>query len=393
MIKRNIRLFYLLVGCQALALGLIWPAYVLYFRQFQVTLFQVAVLAAVFEASIIVFELPTGVLADRFGRKLSTIAGFGALALAGVAFIFLKSFEGFLVAEILFGLGESFISGALEALAVDSAGADFDDKFGRRLFSNRAGIKSGCLLVGMLTGGTLAAVKLSSLFIPVAVIFMAGFLLAFLLREPPRQKTTSGPKDYAPKKSIKELIFASGLGPLFAVGLMANFAFEGPDQFWQVQFSEILKIDAYYFGIMTASGLLLVTVISRWTERFYDYPGHYLLICFVAAAAGIWGVVSGILGWALAGIIAVFAIKELFQPAVSFQINSKISSENRATILSGYNLTCSIGEVAAALLAGVISSRLGLAGVFHFAAISAILVPILYRAFNRIESRAVTSSQ
>ena len=132
MIRKNIRLFYALVGCQALSLGLIWPAYVLYFRHYHVTLFEVATLAAVFEASIIIFELPTGIMADRIGRKLSILAGFAAYVLSGAAFIFLQNFEGFLLAEILFGLGESLISGALDALAAAGKVASYGRGRARR---------------------------------------------------------------------------------------------------------------------------------------------------------------------------------------------------------------------------------------------------------------------
>jgi len=388
-IRKNIRFFYALVGCQALSLGLIWPAYVLYFRHYHVTLFEVATLAAVFEASIIIFELPTGILADKIGRKPSTSAGFAAYILSGGAFIFLQNFEGFLLAEVLFGLGESLISGALDALAVDSAGQDYNDSFGKRLFSNKARVKSGALLVGMLGGGALAGWDLPVLFYPITIIFIAGLLLSFLLTEPQRIAKESGKENKKTKRSVKEIVFASGLGPLFAVGLMANFAFEGPDQFWQVQFSEVMLVNAYYFGLLTAAGLLIVALIARWTEKFYDHLGVYLLACFIIVAAGVWGVATGKAGWAVAGIIGVFAVKELFQPAISYRINSRIGGANRATVLSGYNLTCSIGEVAAALLAGIIAARHGLITVFHFAAISAILVPILYRAFKRIEARAV----
>ncbi len=377
------------MGCQALSLGLIWPAYVLYFRHYHVTLFEVATLAAVFEASIIIFELPTGILADRLGRKLSTSAGFAAYVLSGAAFIFLQNFAGFLLAEVLFGLGESLISGALEALAVDSAGKNYNDSFGKRLFSNRVRVKSGALLVGMLGGGALAGWNLSVLFYPITIIFMAGMLLSFLLTEPERKIKEIGTENNKSKRSVKEIVFASGLGPLFAVGLMANFVFEGPDQFWQVQFSEVMHINAYYFGLLTAAGLLVVALVARWTEKFYDHLGAFLLACFAVAAAGVWGVATGRIGWAVGGIIGVFAIKELFQPAISYRINSRIKSANRATVLSGYNLTCSVGEVAAAFLAGIIAARHGLITVFHFAAISAILVPILYRAFKRIEARAM----
>ena len=117
---RNIKVFLLAETVLAACGGFILPIYVLYFRYFCITLFQVALLAAVFEASVLVFEIPTGLFADRYGRKLSVGIGFFLFAVSGLVFLLYRNFTGFLMAEVLFGLAEAFISGAGEALAVDS---------------------------------------------------------------------------------------------------------------------------------------------------------------------------------------------------------------------------------------------------------------------------------
>ena len=72
--RRNISLFYVLESQAALFGGLILPVYVLYFRLYDISLLQVAILAAVFEATVLIFELPTGILADRHGRRGKALA-------------------------------------------------------------------------------------------------------------------------------------------------------------------------------------------------------------------------------------------------------------------------------------------------------------------------------
>ena len=63
-------------------------------------------------------------------------------------------------------------------------------------------------------------------------------------------------------------------------------------------------------------------------------------------------------------IILYFIIKELIRPIFSVAINRAIGSAGRATFLSGYNLTCSLGEVASGIMVGIIASRVGLPAVF-----------------------------
>lgn len=171
--------------------GLILPVYVIYFRLYDVTLFQVALLAAVFESTIILSELPTGIFADRYGRKLSTAIGFFFLIISGAVFLGWKSFYGFLAAEIIFGIGETFISGVLEALAVDSTAEN--DRAGTlsRLFSARTVVKTSSLSLGMIAGGMIGGAAPKYLFLPFALILFVGLLSAFLLKEVHRSRSAA----------------------------------------------------------------------------------------------------------------------------------------------------------------------------------------------------------
>ncbi|MEW5922885.1 MAG: MFS transporter [Candidatus Zixiibacteriota bacterium] len=358
--------------------GIILPVYVLYFRLFEITLFQVALLAAVFEATIIIFEIPTGRLADRYGRKLSTFIGFGLYALSALIFILFRNFIGFLVAEIIFGIAETFISGALEALAVDSLPESERDKRLAGLFANRTVYKTASLLCGMVLGGLIAGAMLPILFIPILVVAIFCLLLTLWLVEKGGDKAGEKPAGGS-LSVITETIFSNRMVlALFMVGLAANFVYEPVDQFWQVLFSEIRKLEASFFGMITAAGMILVIVSARLTKRLYEYPGFCLSGAFMFVAAALLIAVWLPLAPAITGIIIYFALKELIRPIISTHLNRRIQSENRATMLSAYNMVCSIGEVAASVLAGLIAQKFGVSFLFYISSAGAVIIPVIY---------------
>ncbi|MEW6016077.1 MAG: MFS transporter [Candidatus Zixiibacteriota bacterium] len=371
---RNIRVFYFLEAALSLAGGLILPVYVIYFRLYDVTLFQVALLAAVFEATIIIFELPTGIFADRFGRKLSTAIGFFLLTISGAVFLGWKSFYGFLAAEILFGVGETFISGALEALAVDSTGEGNRSQNLNRLFSTRTIVKTSALSLGMIAGGIIGGAAPEYLFLPFTFIFFAGFLSSFLLKEVHRSRLTG--ERTSLKVDFKALIESVSRVPvialLFAVGALVNFSFEGVDQFWQVLLSEIKMVDITYFGLITLSGSLLVLALSRRLEKYYERLRMTLSILLFGAGISIAATAIAPSWSAAAFLILFFALKELIRPVLSTNLNRFYRGNNRATFLSGFNLVNSIGEVLAGLTAGLIVQTTVVPVLFYLSAAVAV---------------------
>ncbi|MGB2979992.1 MAG: hypothetical protein WBC77_01960, partial [Candidatus Zixiibacteriota bacterium] len=71
--KDTVRIYSATRFLIALAFGTILPVYVLYFRHYQINLFEIALLAATFEASILLLEIPTGLVADIYGRRISVV--------------------------------------------------------------------------------------------------------------------------------------------------------------------------------------------------------------------------------------------------------------------------------------------------------------------------------
>ena len=182
--------YYLIQFLSSLSLGIIIPVFVLYFRHRHLNLFEIAALAAIFEGSIVLFELPTGLVADLYGRKLSVVLSFFVIGAAGVIFRLSTIFWALAVAEIVQGLGETLKSGAFEAWVVDSLKEEGQDQEIRGVFARGVRFERIGYLLGLVAGGYLGAHQITAIWYP----FILGHLLCAaiaisLMRE---RKTPSG---------------------------------------------------------------------------------------------------------------------------------------------------------------------------------------------------------
>jgi len=88
----------------------------LYFLQQDLSFLEIGTLISIREISIMILEIPTGILADSFGRRSSMIFSFLSYIVSFVIFFFLSKFEYYAIAMILFGLGEAFRTGTHKAM-------------------------------------------------------------------------------------------------------------------------------------------------------------------------------------------------------------------------------------------------------------------------------------
>ena len=109
------------------------PVFVFYLQQRGLNLAEVNALQFVALASTAVFEVPTGVFGDRFGRRRSIVLGMLCLAVSEAMMLTARAFWHFVALQIVLGIGFAFISGSMQALLVDSvaAGPEHDQQVKR----------------------------------------------------------------------------------------------------------------------------------------------------------------------------------------------------------------------------------------------------------------------
>jgi MFS family permease len=355
------------------AFGTIIPLFAIYFRFADLTLFQIALLAFVFEGTILLLEVPTGAIADLSGRVSVMRLAAGLLFLSGITFVLSRSLSWFIVAEILCGIGESLRSGTADAWISVRLQQEGRGRQLSRLLSRKVKYKFAAGFCGMLVGGLIAGWWLAGGWMVFTMLAAVAGAAALLMNDKDSETAAGArPRPAAffahAAAGLKRIVDTRRLVAILVLLLTANAAYEGVDQFWQVYLKEQHNTPAILFGMATAAAALILFLIAEravpWLEkRIGFHSGIWALSTVVLVMLAVFTLSSSVP--LLIGALVVFTVaRSLQEPLVVSFISENSPAQSRATILSASNLVSSDGEMIAALLLGWLAGAVGLKPVF-----------------------------
>src|SRR5215207_4007997 len=180
------RIYFVLLLGNTLAASLIWGINTIFLLDAGLSNLEAFAANAFFTAGMVLFEVPTGIVADMWGRRTSFLLGTVTLALTTAWYVLLwqinAPFWQWALVSLLLGLGYTFFSGATEAWLVDALDdAGFQGPL-EAVFA-RGEVLSGCgMLLGAIGGGFIA--QFTSLGVPFvlrAIVLGVMFIVAFFL--------------------------------------------------------------------------------------------------------------------------------------------------------------------------------------------------------------------
>lgn len=333
-IERNLRLF--LVYRFLSTSYLFAPVFLLFFAARGLSITEITLLNTVYCATLLALEIPTGTLADRWGRKRAMVLG--SLAMAGGALIdwWGHSFLAFALGEGLLALGMALTSGSDSAYLYDLLrDAGRADEYRRREGSASAAKLIGAALA-MAAGGWLGGVSFSSTYLATAIVCLAATLVAMLLDEPPVRSQRQRPVLRHMGASLR----AVGRHPplLFAV-LFSTLAFT------------LLRMGMYFYQpYLTRTGLdiggvgavmAVLSLAAAWgahrVDRLRSWTGERLLVWSMPALLTVtYLVLAGWCAhWGMLLMLLQSALNGIYSPLSKEMLNREIGdSGQRATILS-----------------------------------------------------------
>lgn len=351
---------------------------------------------AFYTIGLAVFELPTGMVADTWGRRTSFVLGVVTQLVGNLMYVgcwyFHAPFWAWAIASVLLGLGFTFFSGALEAWLVDSlkhAGytGDLDPIFARGQIINGA-----AMLVGTIGGGFLAqltnfgapylvrtGLQLASLFVALAVMREVGFTpTRTKLRTQIVQLGRAAAKYGLRNRPVRWTMLAA---PFYmGTGIYGFYAAQ----------PYLLELygDKQAIGVagIAAAGIAATQIAGGfavpWVRRRFHRRTHILLACAVLTAASLaligviqqfYVVVALLIVWAMAYAASI--------PVRQAYLNALIPSEQRATLLSFDSMVNSLGGVAFQPVLGRIADTAGYAISYVVSAgIACVSLPFLIAA-------------
>ena len=177
-----VRTYFAIAGLYTLSASLIWGVNTLFLLDAGLDIFETFVANAAFTAGMVIFEIPTGVVADTRGRRLSFLLSAVTLLVGTIAYVWIAALGGgllpFVAASVLLGVGFSFYSGAIEAWLVDALKATGFTGQLDRVFARGAIVSGAAMLVGTVGGGLLGSVDLAWPYLVRAALLAAVFAVA-----------------------------------------------------------------------------------------------------------------------------------------------------------------------------------------------------------------------
>lgn len=394
------QLYLLYSASLAAAFGTIIPLFAIYFRHAGLTLFQIALLAFIFEGTILLSELPTGVIADLRGRVHTLRAASALLTVSGVLFIIARNLTLFTAAEVLAGIGEACRSGSAEAwVSVRLQHTGEGDL--NRLFARRVKLNFAASFVAMLLGGLVAQLYLPAGWVLFTLLALFSVLVSVTMNEAESNAAPARPLSFLRhlRSGIRAISGSSHLAATLFLLLAGNFAYEGVDQYWQVYLQESRSLAAIWFGVATAATALILFLIAErlvpWLREQLGFrTGITVLTLCGGIALALFALVGGVAAL-LACFVGFSVLRHLQEPMITGYVSDNSPAQARATVLSTNNLVASAGEMVAALTLGWLAAAAGLRPVF-IAGVGLILVGwvCFYLIFGRNgEKNVATNSE
>lgn len=402
--KSVVNTYLVLTLLTTLATSFIWGINTIFLLDAGLSNAQAFLANAFFTVGQVVFEVPTGIVADIKGRRASYLLG--AVTLAGATLLYLfawqvhAAFWAWAVSSVLLGFGYTFFSGATEAWLVDAlAFTKFKGEL-ESVFSKAQVVGGIAMLSGSVLGGYVA--QHSNLGVPYLLrsgFLLASFVVAFFFM-----------KDlgFKPKKSVH---IGKDISDLFKTSL--DLGLRKPAVRWimlAAPFASGVGFYVFYamqphllnlFGDPNAYGIAGLTaaiaavaqilggVVAPFVRKLFRMRtsalllGEFLSVGALLALGRIdsfWAAIILVCAWSL--------VSGAVQPVRSAYLNSLIPSQQRATVLSFDSLMGSTGGVVIQPILGRVADVSGYARSFIVSAfIHAVAVPFTFLA-RRENARA-----
>ncbi len=403
------RTYLLLMLGNTLAASLIWGINTIFLLDAGLSNLEAFAANAFFTAGMVLFEVPTGIVADTVGRRASYLLGTVTLAVSTLLYVLLWQVEApfwaWALVSIVLGLGFTFFSGAVEAWLVDALTAtgytgDLESVFGRGQM-----VSGAAMLTGSVAGGFIAAqTSLGAPFVLRGAILVAMFAAAFVLMHdvgftPEKgghpveemRKIAAASIEYgwrvpAVKWLMVESLFTGGVG-IYGFYALQPYLLElygDPDAYSIAGLSAAIVAGAQILGGMAAPRI----------RRLFRRRTSALLVTAALStiAIGLVGVVDSF--WPVIALTVVWGL--LFaatMPIRQAYMNGLIPARQRATILSFDSLMSSSGGVWAQPALGRAADVWGYAQSYVLAAgISALALPALAMSRRQNAAADMTSA-
>lgn len=362
------------------------PAYVierLFWQQRGMNVQMVVYCEIIYAVTVILLEIPSGVLADRFGRKKLLIINSALAATEFIILLFADSFWMFGLVMLLSGTGQAFSSGSENALLYDSLLIEKKEKDFEKHLGRLSAVDSAGSMIAALSGGVLAnQFGFEFNYIVSSFSMLGAFIITLTLRKPPMAALPET-EPAGTKQTIKDALGVFRKKPLVFIygltGAVLGACLNYLDEFSQLILDNI-GISVVFFGVVNAVQFCLRIpgkLLAYKLKEAFSYKAIFtsIIILNMAGYAAICFTRNVL---CLIPIFVVCFLAEIVEPIVSGYLHHNTESHVRATVESFSSLGLRVLSALVGLMFGYISMRFSLFNALGYLGIICLLGLIFF---------------
>jgi len=352
-IKRNIRLFHVYMFLNRLEM---WePIVVLLVLSRGFSLTQYALLDSLWYLSTLVFEIPTGAVTDRYGKRISLLISALTQSASFLLLAFGRSFLLLALSNVLWGFASSFETGTSSAFIYDSLKQVNREGEYRRVMGRNTTLVFLASALGSIVAGLLGGIDLTIPIVITAAIPLLTSPLILLFREP---EVADAPEPTYLRHIRQSTRYVLGRR---TVALLLLYAAIVGAFVWAMRDFYQPLLDSYGISVQAIGMLYLLFKLCCSAGAHFADPiskrigqaAIYLIPACLVVSASCMGWLTA--PWAVGFIFVIFFVEGFSYPVLDAMIGKRIPSGKRATIIS-------LGSVLSCLMSSALNPVLGYIG-------------------------------
>lgn len=299
------------------------------------SLYQIGIVYAVYQFSKIVLELPTGIIADKYGRRISTILGDAFLIVSNLFAYFLRDYQGFIIAAIFQGVSYTLISGASDALLIDSIYASQNKKIVDKIHAILRCGRYIAIFLSSAIGGILAEQSMDLVYqITLVLQFLPIIVLTIFIIEPPYKKDDT--EKYSFKKAIRHLLDNKLILHLLLIGVFTSIALipiESHYFNYYLSFGISEKFSGSIYGLQYLMSSMIALFIYNTLKKHFSVKLVIYLPSLIMVSLVFFAIIPGVITKSIFYFITLLLLC-CYAPMLASFIHGELESTYRASTLS-----------------------------------------------------------
>lgn len=338
------------------------PILTLYYQSRGLNFVQINSLWGIITGAIFLFEVPTGIIADRIGRKRSIVIALVLQLLGEIIFLFAQNYFHFIFISLIAGLGFAFQSGCLEALVYDS----LKDQNKESEMQKTSGSIGAFFQAGHVIGALISSLIVTQLsperftmaiLLTIVSVFTA-LIFSFFLHEPARQYAHLEKTPWELLNEAVRLIKGnSSLKRLMLFGLFTT-PFIGYLRNFQPPYFLLSNVPSFWFWLSLSGGGVVAIIASKYAYKIEKHLGVERGVFLTTVLPAIFYILMAFIVHPLGAVVLFilnFGAMSLQDPLLADYNNRQIPGHIRATVLSTINMFSSIYITLMGLIIGYIA--------------------------------------